>query len=122
MFMEITRREFVQRQRIARWGEPELAAFKAECQRYAEIIHDDDYFANLFTAIKDMSIEDIITEYDKWGDESNECIMIKDGPRIVPLGAIINEELTKAVMKAKVSEDSIGGFNDEIRCYRQLYG
>lgn len=112
MYLEITRCETVRQHRTTNWGEPELAAWKTKCQQQAK---NDKYYADLFAAIKDMSIEDILLEYDKWGMETGNDILIKRGTRDVPLGEIIDDEITEAVRAAEVVEDSAEDIVNHIR-------
>ena len=112
MYLEITRCETVRQHRTTNWGEPELAAFKAKCQQRAK---NDNYYADLFAAIKDMSMEDILLEYDKWGMETGNDILIKRGTRNITLGEIIDDELTAAVKAAEVIEDSTEDIVNHIR-------
>jgi len=108
MYLEITRCETVRQHRTTNWGEPELAAWKAKCQQRAK---NDNYYANLFAAIKDMSMEDILVEYNKWGMETGDCVLVKG----IPLGEIIDDEITEAVRAAEVIEDSVEDIVNHIR-------
>ena len=113
-----TRYEQVWQHRSVTWGEAELEAFKQKCQHRAETAEVDFYselYTNLFDIIKDMSIDDVIEEYDKWRTGSEDCIMIDTGAWDVPLGEMIQEELGLAADDVDEPDtDSVCDSYDEV--------
>lgn len=115
--IKIIRYEQVWQRSTITWGEPELEKFKANCQRRAENADNDynkNYYPNLFSVIKDMSIDEVMEDYQKWRYEEDDCILVDIGPYDVPLGEIIQDELTKAIDDAEAYEDSVCDCDDLI--------
>ena len=114
-YIKFTSYEQVWQSREVIWREADWKTFKSKLAKRAQQIAEmgNEYYIKFYEAIKDMSFDDAMKEYEKWlYEEEGYSTFCTDGYNC-PIGEAIHEALCEAADDVAPVIDSICDCRDE---------